>query len=132
MAFGRGKKKGNSVRLTGMWPSDKNQDLMTGSIKPEEVENLATVVERALNEQKGLFFMLWDNAKFIKGANDDQKRAPYSLSVDVSEPLPKQEGVAPLRGRFNRTPEAQAAAPARTSIKRAIEPDPGDDPFARE
>ena len=133
MAFGSGgfKKKGTAVRLTGMWPSEKNEELVTGSMKPEQVETLAAVVERALNEGKGLYFMFWDNAKFNKGGHGDQKKAPFSLTVDVSQPQEKQEGVARFGGRFGKA-AAPPSAPRAVAPSRAIQVDPNDDPFARE
>lgn len=70
MAFGRGgskrfKKGGNDkyLRLTGLWQSKGNEDLMTGRVKPEDVEALLKRCEDAIEAEAPLVFSLWNNTK---------------------------------------------------------------------
>jgi hypothetical protein len=79
MAFkfrGKSKKKGTSLRLTGMFKT-KRRGLFVGSVS--ELGEMKDKLKAALAEEKGLVFFLWRN-------EDTEEGGPaYTLSMDVSQ-----------------------------------------------
>jgi hypothetical protein len=78
MAFyGKPKKKqGTSVRLTGLFKTQK-RGLFVGSV--DEKDEMTNVLKAAIKQEKGVVFFLWKN-------NEAEEGAPlYTLYMDVSQ-----------------------------------------------
>ena len=75
MAYSRGKSKGSSTRLTGLFAT-KRKGLFVGTARPEDIANLIEKIKEAKAAGKGLTFFVWKN---------DPGRGPaLSLSADVA------------------------------------------------
>src|SRR5258705_4228101 len=75
------KKKGTSVRLTGMFKT-KRRGLWVGSVT--ELEEMKGKIGTAIAEDKGLVFFLWKN--------EDEDGPAYTLSMDVSQDEDRPKG----------------------------------------
>ncbi len=81
MAF-RKKSKGNDkyLRLTGLWQSKSNDELWTGRLKADQLEDLLKRVEEAIENDAPIVFSLWENGK------KESKRDPdFSLQCFVGD-----------------------------------------------
>jgi hypothetical protein len=81
MAFkfrGKGKKKGTSLRLTGMFKS-KRRGLAVGSVDAgsDQMAGLIDKIKAAKADDKGLVWFLW--------RNEEEEGPAFTLSVDVSQ-----------------------------------------------
>lgn len=85
-----GKKKGTSVRLTGMFKT-KRRGLYVGSVT--EIDEMKSRIKTAIAEDKGLVFFLWKN--------DDEDGPAYTLSMDVSQ---DEDGYKKKSGKPKRKP----------------------------
>jgi len=77
MAFkfrGKSKKKGTSLRLTGLFKT-KRRGLWVGSVT--ELDEMKAKFKAALAEDKGLVFFLWKN--------EDEDGPAYTISMDVQQ-----------------------------------------------
>lgn len=75
------KKKGTSVRLTGMFKT-KRRGLWVGSVT--EIDEMKSKIKTAIAEDKGLVFFLWKN--------EDEDGPAYTLSMDVSQDEDRPKG----------------------------------------
>lgn len=92
MAFKfRSKKKGMSVRLTGLFKT-KRRGLWVGSVT--ELDAMKSKIKTAIAEDKGLVFFLWKN--------DDEDGPAYTISMDVSQDEDRPKGKS--YGRPKRKP----------------------------
>lgn len=85
MAYGnyrgkKGKKKGTSLRLTGLFKSKKKRGLAVGSIT--ELDDLKDLLKKAIAEEKGLVVFLWRNEV---DDDSDKKQPDFTLYMDVNQ-----------------------------------------------
>lgn len=64
------------LRLTGLWPSKKNDSLYSGKLRGEDVEKLQEKIEEA--DGGDLVFFLWENEK------EGRKDPDFTLQVAVA------------------------------------------------
>ena len=84
MAFNfrnKAKKKGTSVRLTGLFKT-KRRGLWVGSVT--ELDPMKDKIRKAIADEKGLVFFLWKN--------EDEDGPAYTLSMDVSSDEDRPKG----------------------------------------
>lgn len=74
------KKKGTSIRLTGLFKAQKKRGLAVGSVS--ELEEMVDMVKKARAEEKGLVFFLWRNEK---DEDEDKKQPDYTLYMDINK-----------------------------------------------
>lgn len=110
----RGGGRPNKNKLTGLFRT-KRPELLTGSIKGEQLENLIDKIKTAKSKGLGIVIFCWKNDR-----RDNPKSPLFNLSADVEQPMDDGFGDAPPRRQ-----------------SRSIEPDPtdepaddGEDPFA--
>lgn len=79
MKFKRGKKKGTSLRLTGLFKT-KKRGLFVGSVDADsdQMSGLIDKIKAAKADEKGLVCFLWRN-------DPDEEGPAYTLSMDVSQ-----------------------------------------------
>jgi hypothetical protein len=82
---------GKYLRLTGLWPSKKNDALWTGKFRNEDIGKLLEKVEQADKDGADLVFFLWENTE-----KNGKKDPDFTVQVSVSE----DEGGS--RGRSSR------------------------------
>lgn len=115
--YGRSKKKGTSLRLTGLFKA-KKRGLFVGSAS--ELGELIDVVKKAKADEAGLVFFLWRNQL---DEDSDKKQPDFTLYVDVNqeedrprkrrkiedddedEPRPKKKGKKPVEDDDDDEPE---------------------------
>ena len=81
MNFRNKKKKGTSVRLTGLFKT-KRRGLFVGSVT--ELDPMKDKIRKAIAEDKGLVFFLW--------RNEDEEGPAYTISMDVSSDEDRPKG----------------------------------------
>ena len=77
MAYGRKFRKGGDdkyLKLTGMWKSKNNEDLYTGRVKDEYLEQLQAKIEEAIENDSPIVFSIWKN-------RDKESRRDPDLSL---------------------------------------------------
>ena len=79
---GRGRKEndGKYLRLTGLWPSKKNDALWTGKFRNQDLEKLIEKCEQADKAGADLVVFLWENKE-----KDGQKDPDFTVQVSISE-----------------------------------------------
>lgn len=124
MAFygkrGGGKKKGTSVRLTGMFKAQKKRGLAVGSTT--ELDELVELIKKARADEAGLVWFLWRNEK---DDDEDKKQPDYTLYVDVN----KDEDDRPKRRRQIEDDDEDEPAPKKGKGKRDADDDDDEVPF---
>ena len=82
-----GKKKGQGVRLTGLFKSRENKKLCTGSIQADNLGELIALIKKAKGEEKGIVFFLWKNDV------ESPKDPLFTLKANISQPYEKKKRI---------------------------------------
>lgn len=91
---GRKENDGKYCRLTGLWPSKKNDALWTGKMRNQDLEKLLEKVEEADKAGADLVVFLWENQE-----KNGKKDPDFTVQVAVSE----DDGNSGGRGRSSRS-----------------------------
>ena len=86
--WSKGKKKGQGVRLTGLFRSRENKKLCTGSIQADNLSELIALIKKAKSEEKGIVFFLWKNDE-VEGPKDPV----FTLKANISQPYEKKKKI---------------------------------------
>jgi hypothetical protein len=84
----QGSQDGKGVRVTGLF-SGKREGLWTGRLRKEDIENLMTLFDNALNSNQLVTMFLWEN----------QDGPQFSLTANLAQEF---KGGGGGGGRFNR------------------------------
>lgn len=114
------KKKGTSIRLTGLFKASKKRGLAVGSVS--ELEEMVEMVKRARAEEQGLVFFLWRNEK---DEDEDKKQPDYTLYMDVN----KEQEDRPKKRRAIEDDDDDEPAPKKAKKKIADDDDDDEVPF---
>lgn len=71
---------GKYLRLTGLWPSRKKDNLWTGKFRNQDIEQLLVKVEEADKAGADLLFFLWENTE-----KSDKKDPDFTIQVTVAD-----------------------------------------------
>ena len=83
MAFrsrGRKENDGKYFRLTGLWPSKKNDRLCTGKVRNQDLEKLQDKIAEAVDANADLVVFLWENTE-----KNGPKDPEFTVQISVSE-----------------------------------------------
>lgn len=114
---GRSKKRGTSLRLTGLFRSKAKRGLSVGSAT--ELDELKDLLKRAISEEKGLVFFLWRNQI---DEDADKKQPDYTLYVDVNQ----EDDDRPRKRRIEEDDEDEAPRPKKKPKKVEDDDEPAD------
>lgn len=86
------------LRVTGLWPSKKKENLWTGKLRAHDIEQLIDKCQEALDAGNDMVFFLWENAEQTGPKDPD-----FTIQVSISVPntqgqnAPQRRGVAVRR-----------------------------------
>ena len=85
---------GKYVRLTGLWPSKKNDALWTGKIRNQDLFKVLDKLDEADKHGKDIVVFLWENTE-----KDGPKDPEFTAQISVSEDQERGRGRRSSRGR---------------------------------
>src|SRR3990167_915586 len=104
--MGRRGNEGKYLRLTGLWPSKKNNALWTGKFRNQDIGKLQDKIQEADDAGADLVFFLWENTD-----KQGQKDPDFSVQISVSE----NDGSSHGRGRSSNSSQSSSRKSARNN-----------------
>ena len=104
---------GKYLRLTGLWPNQKKDNLWTGKMRAEDVAKLIEKADEAEQAGVDLVFFLWENQE-----KNGRKDPDFTIQMSVADSDGGGRGRSSGSRREEREPEP------RSSRRREPEPEP--------